>query len=173
MDYLDWRILMDLCSENLSGGLEDIIPVFLGAELRFHLRGMLTDLLPYQLLGVCYIMKSNKGHSFGFNGGILADKMGLGKTVQIIGAMVNTMPLLDDSEKPEQFLVVCPVALLDQCKFSHVTVYTETDTLQGESQIYLHSGRTLGHIQKYSSETWRVASGPADRARYLEKGRVM
>jgi len=80
---------------------------------------MLSDLLPYQLLGVCLIMKGNRGHSYGFNGGILADKMRLGKTVQIIAAMVKSLPLLTEGDRS---LVVCLVALLDQCESHHVSV---------------------------------------------------
>ena len=105
-EHLDRQILLDRRSENLTNSPNDITPGFLGDELRFHLKGMITDLLPYQLLGVCLMLKGSRGHSFGFNGGILADKMALGKTVQIIGEVVNSLRF------SEQCMIVNMISIL-------------------------------------------------------------
>ena len=46
------------------------------------------------------MLKGSRGHSFGLNGGILADKMALGKTVRIVGEVVNSLRF------PEQYMIV-------------------------------------------------------------------
>ena len=48
---------------------------------------MTIKLLPFQLEGLNWLIKQEDGE---FNGGILADEMGMGKTIQTIGLLCMT-----------------------------------------------------------------------------------
>ena len=52
-----------------------------------HPPGMTIKLLPFQLEGLNWLIKQEDGE---FNGGILADEMGMGKTIQTIGLLCMT-----------------------------------------------------------------------------------
>lgn len=101
----------------------------------------------------------------GFNGGILADKMGLGKTVQVIAAMVNTLPRMKGDDK---FLIARPVALLDQCKFKAAR-YTYILILLWKKQVHNHIRDTLRNILQYSSECYKALSTVQTRAGYFRR----
>ncbi len=61
----------------------------------------------------------------GHFGGILADEMGMGKTVQMLATMTVSPP---PSSKPKGTLIVCPVGLLDQWKSEVPSYFNSTDT---------------------------------------------
>lgn len=68
--------------------------------------GMTIKLLPFQLEGLNWLLKQEDGE---FHGGILADEMGMGKTIQTIALF-----LTDRTKKPN--LVVGPTVALMQWK---------------------------------------------------------
>ena len=80
----------------------------LGADENDRVGSMRTSLKAHQLLGVSWMLGQEKGEH---SGGILADQMGLGKTMQAIATMV-----LNPSDDPDkkQTLVLAPVAVLDR-----------------------------------------------------------
>ncbi|KAI8973440.1 SNF2 family N-terminal domain-containing protein [Mycotypha africana] len=78
---------------------EDVVPIEQPAELSL-------PLLNFQKYGVGWMLRQERTE--GFNGGILADEMGMGKTIQTISL------LLSDRQKPN--LVVAPVVALIQWK---------------------------------------------------------
>ena len=49
-----------------------------------HPPGMTIKLLPFQLEGLNWLVKQEDGR---FQGGVLADEMGMGKTIQTIGLL--------------------------------------------------------------------------------------
>ncbi|CCH45875.1 hypothetical protein BN7_5462 [Wickerhamomyces ciferrii] len=69
-------------------------------------KGMSIDLLPFQLEGLNWLVKQENGI---YNGGILADEMGMGKTIQTIALFLN-----DTSKKPN--LVIAPTVAIMQWK---------------------------------------------------------
>lgn len=97
---------------------------------KYSLPGMLCDLHPHQVIGVAWMVKRERprdddGNQSNVRGGVLADAMGLGKTVQALGVMVKNRPSvalptvlerletnLAPSTKPKITLIVCPVALI-------------------------------------------------------------
>lgn len=103
------------------------------ADGKFELRGLACTLHPHQVLGIAWMCKRERqndenGKRSRVRGGLLADAMGLGKTVQAIGVMVKNPPpsfggsAVRDHEvvtgprpnldKPKTTLIVCPVALI-------------------------------------------------------------
>ncbi|KAI0313327.1 SNF2 family N-terminal domain-containing protein [Amylostereum chailletii] len=72
------------------------------------LPGMTVALMPYQAIGVAWMLERERGT---LKGGCLADEMGLGKTVQTIATMVSNRPT-DPSRRST--LIIGPVALLSQ-----------------------------------------------------------
>ncbi|RKO93595.1 SNF2 family N-terminal domain-containing protein, partial [Blyttiomyces helicus] len=63
-----------------------------------------VKLLPFQLEGVHWLMEQEIGK---FNGGILADEMGMGKTIQLISLLVSNMNV-----RPN--LILCPTVAIMQ-----------------------------------------------------------
>ncbi|ODV86166.1 hypothetical protein CANARDRAFT_197201 [[Candida] arabinofermentans NRRL YB-2248] len=76
-------------------------------EKAVHPEGMTITLLPFQLEGLSWMIKQED--ESGYNGGILADEMGMGKTIQMISLMMH-----DRSKGPN--LVVAPTVALIQWK---------------------------------------------------------
>ncbi|WAR53304.1 hypothetical protein PtB15_2B735 [Puccinia triticina] len=71
--------------------------------------GLSCKLLPHQVVGVNWLKSREEGKK---KGGILADDMGFGKTVQSI-ALISAHKQLEKGA-PKTTLVVCPLALKDQ-----------------------------------------------------------
>ena len=97
----------------------------LGLESRgksqFGLHGMLVSLLPHQIIGVKWMIAreaklDDKKQRNLIRGGILADVMGLGKTMQCIATMVKNHPGLSKTKQGERLatLVVAPTAVIHQ-----------------------------------------------------------
>lgn len=87
--------------------------------------GMNIKLLPFQLEGLNWLVKQEDGE---FGGGILADEMGMGKTIQTIGLMMT-----DLSKRPN--LVVGPTVALMQWKHE-----IESHTHEGKLKVLLYHG---------------------------------
>ena len=73
---------------------------------------MEVRLLPHQLIGVAWMVDQERQTQH--KGGILADDIGLGKTVQMIATMVMNQPT--DKDEHRATLIVVPAALLLQWK---------------------------------------------------------
>lgn len=87
-----------------------------GPDAEHQPSGLNVQLLPHQIRGVVWMKHMEDGIT---KGGILADDIGLGKTVQAITLMLARPPPCEG--RPT--LVVCPVALLDQwCSELHGTL---------------------------------------------------
>lgn len=80
--------------------------------------GLKIQLLPFQLEGLDWLLTQENGTVY--NGGVLADEMGMGKTIQTIAL------LLYDSKKRPTLIVVPTVALM-----------------QWKNEIELHTGNAL------------------------------
>lgn len=76
-------------------------------------------LLPYQKEGLSWFQEQEESK---FNGGILADQMGMGKTIQMIALLVSK-PI------PLPTLVVCPVVAMIQWK-EEIEKYTVPEALK-------------------------------------------
>ncbi|KAH3680805.1 hypothetical protein WICMUC_000156 [Wickerhamomyces mucosus] len=91
--------------------LKDVFPNLASApkiepERSLQPEGMKVNLLPFQLEGLNWLIKQEEGI---YNGGILADEMGMGKTIQTIGLFLS-----DTKKRPN--LVVAPTVALMQWK---------------------------------------------------------
>ncbi|KAJ9123338.1 hypothetical protein QFC22_001537 [Naganishia vaughanmartiniae] len=80
------------------------------AHMNDLLPGMRVPLMPHQIIGVQWMVEKEKSKN---HGGILADAMGLGKTIQTIATMIAN-PSTDPTCKTT--LIVAPLALLEQWK---------------------------------------------------------
>ncbi|KAF7860763.1 hypothetical protein EAF04_008281 [Stromatinia cepivora] len=93
------------------------------------LKGMKTSLWHHQLLGVHFMM----GREFsieGPKGGINADAMGLGKTVEMLAAIVaNPRPKGAIKKKIGPTLIICPACIIDQWE-SEIEKHLEDDKYQ-------------------------------------------
>lgn len=76
-------------------------------------KGMKSSLRHHQVQGAAFMKERETGIHEPY-GGILADGMGLGKTVQIITLMISNPPTR--AEKYKSTLIVCTPSLLTQCK---------------------------------------------------------
>lgn len=72
---------------------------------------MKTKLLPFQLEGLHWLL--NQENNSPYNGGILADEMGMGKTIQTIALLMSD---LDDPSVKRRTLVVAPTVAIMQWK---------------------------------------------------------
>lgn len=82
-------------------------------------QGMTINLLPFQLEGLYWLINQEQGE---FNGGVLADEMGMGKTIQTIALMMN-----DRQKRPN--LVIGPTVALMQWK-NEIEAHTDPGTLK-------------------------------------------
>lgn len=93
----------------------DLITVFdeLNAEPKFEPvelpepEGMTISLLPFQKEGLNWLLKQEASK---YNGGILADEMGMGKTIQTIALFMS------DKDRKEPILVIAPTVAIMQWK---------------------------------------------------------
>ncbi|KAH8678935.1 SNF2 family N-terminal domain-containing protein [Tricladium varicosporioides] len=104
---------------------------------KWLVRGMNSTLYHHQLLGAQW-MVARELSSEPPHGGLLADSMGLGKTVQTLACMVGNPPSPEDlSRKVRATLIVVPAAVVDQW-------YDE---------IKIHAGKKFKKILKYKSSS--------------------
>lgn len=100
--------------------------------------GMNIRLLPFQLEGLHWLMKQEDGE---FGGGILADEMGMGKTIQTIALF-----MMDQTKRPN--LVVGPTVALMQWKNE-----IEKHTVEGSLKVLLFHGAnratSVEELEKY------------------------
>ncbi|KAI5455500.1 hypothetical protein NCC49_000308 [Naganishia albida] len=78
------------------------------AHMEALLPGMSVRLMPHQIIGVQWMVSMERGKH---HGGILADSMGLGKTIQATATMVANP---SDDPRCKTTLIVAPLALLGQ-----------------------------------------------------------
>lgn len=88
--------------------------------------GMSIKLLPFQLEGLHWLLSQEQSK---YNGGVLADEMGMGKTIQTIALLMN-----DLSKRPS--LVVAPTVALMQWK-NEIDQHTN-----GKLKVYIYHGAT-------------------------------
>ena len=81
------------------------------AKIDDRIPNLSVTLMPHQIIGVAWMVKQEKKTSCA--GGILADAMGLGKTIQTIATMVKN-PSTD--RKIKNTLIILPLPLLQQWK---------------------------------------------------------
>ncbi|SCU88148.1 LAMI_0D08966g1_1 [Lachancea mirantina] len=91
--------------------LKDVFPFLANAPVYKPIRaeqpeGLTIKLLPFQLEGLSWLVTQEKSI---YGGGVLADEMGMGKTIQTIALLMN-----DTSKRPS--LVVAPTVALIQWK---------------------------------------------------------
>ena len=100
-------------------------------------------LMPHQIIGVAFMLEKEKSPKF--KGGLLCDAMGLGKTVQTIGAIVGNK---SEDRKVKTTLVVAPLALLQQWKAEIIN-----KTTAGTLSVLIHHGaqrsKRIKDLQKY------------------------
>lgn len=107
------------------------------AHMDALLPGMQVKLMPHQIIGVQWMVQMERGKH---HGGILADSMGLGKTIQATATMVAN-PSQDMSCKTT--LIVAPLALLEQWKLE-----IEHKTYGQLSVFVFHGANTKGMNKK-------------------------
>jgi len=81
------------------------------AKIDERIPNLSVTLMPHQIIGVAWMVKQEKKTSCA--GGVLADAMGLGKTIQTIATMVRN-PSTD--RKIRNTLIILPLPLLQQWK---------------------------------------------------------
>lgn len=114
---------------------------------KFLVKGMKTPLPAYQFAGVGWMIGRERS-SEKPNGGILADSMGLGKTVQTLACIVGNPPSEEDKAAGLQTtLVVAPANAVGQwieevikhcCDSIRVCHYKQADVLNQAIQQYSH-----------------------------------
>jgi SNF2 family DNA or RNA helicase len=80
-------------------------------ELTQPIPGMTVPLLPYQILGVAWMIEREQDRKC--CGGLVADEMGLGKTIQTIALMEHSKSLMNQDEDGPT-LIFGPLALMEQ-----------------------------------------------------------
>ncbi|CAN9196477.1 unnamed protein product [Alternaria sp. RS040] len=93
----------------------------------WKVKGMSTSLKPYQVLGTAF-MRRRENAAEEPRGGLMADQMGLGKTLMMIANMVNGRPAKND-KGPKTTLLVASPALLTQWK-SEIELHTDASKVK-------------------------------------------
>ncbi|TVY73260.1 putative ATP-dependent helicase [Lachnellula suecica] len=105
---------------------------------KWLVKGMRSPLYHHQLLGAQWMVGRELSQEPP-HGGLLADSMGLGKTVQTLACMVGNPPTADDlSRNVKATLIVVPAAVLDQW-MDEIRFHAET--------------RVFRKIQRYKSSS--------------------
>lgn len=97
--------------ENQLGAFVGQRSVGPAADGNWDMKGLKVTLKPYQVLGAAF-MRQRESSKDEPKGGILADQMGLGKTITTLAAIVNGKPLQDS--KCHTTLIVASAALVSQ-----------------------------------------------------------
>jgi len=92
---------------------------------------LVTPLLPHQRQGLYWLCDREYGHDFKLRGGILADEMGVGKTMQTIALMCSHLL--------KHTLIVCPLAVLDHWKDE-----LEKHSQPGTFRVLIYHGAMVG-----------------------------
>lgn len=100
--------------------------------------GMTIKLLPFQLEGLNWLLKQEEGE---FGGGILADEMGMGKTIQTIALFMT-----DTKKRPN--LVVGPTVALMQWKHE-IEKHTEGEVFKVLLFHGANRATTVEELEKY------------------------
>ncbi|KAF9761217.1 DNA repair protein RAD16 [Nosema granulosis] len=104
---------------------EDILEIVNTIDAVEPPKGLVTRLLDYQLFGISWMIDREKSQ---IKGGILADQMGMGKTLQMIGLMLS-------GDYCERNLIIVPTIALNQW------VEELEKHSPGMFNIYRHHGR--------------------------------
>lgn len=118
--------------------LKDVFPTLQNAPKYVPQRseqpsGLSIKLLPFQLEGLHWLLSQESSK---YNGGVLADEMGMGKTIQTIALLMN-----DTTKRPS--LVVAPTVALMQWK-NEIEQHTN-----GKLKVYIfHGGNKTNNIAK-------------------------
>ncbi|KAK2594757.1 hypothetical protein QQS21_007504 [Conoideocrella luteorostrata] len=78
---------------------------------KWKLKGMKSALSHYQITAVAWMVKRELSRSRPF-GGLLADAMGMGKTVMSLACVVGNPALLEDDSSPKSTLIIVPNAMV-------------------------------------------------------------
>jgi DNA repair protein RAD16 len=115
-------------------------------------KDVIINLLPFQLEGLNWLTKQEESR---FNGGILADEMGMGKTIQMISLLVSKRDITPT-------LIICPtVAILQWMQ------EIKTRTTENTLKVLLFHGKdlldeTMNYVAKFQS--------PRNLSPYKRKG---
>lgn len=125
---IEKRLLEDTAIDQTHTGFlekEEVLEIENSIDIVKRPDGLITRLLDYQLYGVSWMIDREKSLT---KGGILADQMGMGKTLQTIGLMLS-------KEYCERNLIIVPTIALNQW-------IEELDKhCPGMFNIYRHHGR--------------------------------
>ncbi|KAL8856871.1 MAG: hypothetical protein Q9178_006588 [Gyalolechia marmorata] len=150
------QMLIDIPLEDLKQGRSDRKSLIestkiLGKYGRCHfaednkwvLKGMSTTLYSHQIQAAAWMKKRETGESEPL-GGLLADQMGLGKTLMILACMVANRPLPTDSYGSKATLIVCTTSLVHQWE-QELVKHTEVGVF---SNVLRHcAGSRVGGIR--------------------------
>ncbi|ORY31955.1 SNF2 family N-terminal domain-domain-containing protein [Naematelia encephala] len=100
-------------------------------SLNDKIPGLEITLMPHQVIGVRFLLDKERDKKY--RGALLADQMGLGKTVQTIALMALNKP----DDKIKSTLIVAPLALLQQWKTE-----IETKTSLGSMKVLIYHGQS-------------------------------
>jgi len=94
---------------------------------KWLVKGMKSTLYHHQLIGAQWMLSRELSHNAPY-GGLLADSMGLGKTVQALACMVGNPPSADDQKRGlNATLIVVPSSVVNQW-MTEIQVHTEEKT---------------------------------------------
>ncbi|KAK5626093.1 hypothetical protein RRF57_001808 [Xylaria bambusicola] len=97
---------------------------------KWLVKGMKTTLHPHQVIGASWMLDREFGID-GPRGGILADEMGMGKTLETIACIVSNQPSDDDLKiYYPTTLVVAPATAIEQWE-SEIKTHVSEDYIQG------------------------------------------
>lgn len=107
-------------------------------EGKWLLKGMRNGLMPHQLLGAAW-MRDRENSASPPYGGLVADSMGFGKTIQMLSNVLDGRP--SPASPNQTTLVVCPSSLCSQW-LNEVRKHIEPGLL-GEVIVYRSGNRTM------------------------------